>query len=151
RDDPLFWRAVVGNAILPVATVALELVSGLALAVMLSARLPARRLLRAVVVVPFALPEIVFLAIMRWIFVPRGYANAPLAAAGAGRVHWLLPGGVATYATVIAIDAWHTPPVVFLVLLAGLGAIPAEVGEAARLDAPSAGRRFLHVTLPLLR
>jgi ABC-type sugar transport system permease subunit len=149
--DRLFWRALEGNLLLPVLTVTLELASGLALALLLAARLPARRLLRAVVIVPFALPEIVFLTIMRYVFAPRGYANAALAAAGAGPVDWLLPGRAWTYVMVIAIDAWHTTPVVFLMLLAALAAIPEEIGEAARLDGAGAVRRLVHVTLPLLR
>jgi ABC-type sugar transport system permease subunit len=150
-SDRLFWRAVAGNVVLPILTVGLELVTGLALALLLAARLPARRLLRAVVVIPFALPEIVFLTIMRYVFAPRGYANALLVAAGAGPVQWLLPGRPLTYLTVVAIDAWHTTPVVFLLLLAALAAIPEEIGEAARLDGAGGFRRLLWITLPLLR
>src|SRR5262245_39856405 len=149
--DRLFWRAVGGNVVLPVLTIALELGSGLALALLLAARVPARRLLRAVVVVPFALPEIVFLTIMRYVFAPHGYANAALAAAGIGTVDWLRPGRPLAYATVVAVDAWHTTPVAFLLLLAGLAAIPKEVEEAARLDGAAGFSRLVHVTLPLLR
>ncbi len=149
--DGLFWRAVAGNAVIPALVVAIELVSGLALALLLASGLPGERLLRAVVVLPFALPEIVFLAIMRWILAPRGYANAALAVAGAGPVDWLLPGRAWTYATVVAVDAWHTTPVVFLMLLAALAAIPGEIDEAARLDGARGFRRLWHVTLPLLR
>lgn len=148
--DGLFWRALAGNLVLPVLTVALELASGLALALLLAARLPGRRLLRAAVVVPFALPEIVFLTAMRWVFAPRGYANAALAAAGLGPVDWLLPGRAWAWATVVLVDAWHTTPVVFLMLLAALAAIPAEIDEAARLDGARGTRRLVHVTLPLL-
>jgi multiple sugar transport system permease protein len=149
-DDGLFWQAVFGNLVVPVLTVAVEVVAGLALALLLAERLPGRRLLRTIAIVPFALPEIVFLTIMRHVFVPRGYANALLAAAGLGPVDWLLPGHVATYLTVVAVDAWHTTPVVFLVLLSALAAIPDEVQEAAQLDGARGMRRLVHVTLPLL-
>jgi trehalose/maltose transport system permease protein len=150
-DDALFWRALAGNLVAPLAIVAVELVAGTALALALATRLPARRLLRAAVVLPFAVPEIVFLGVMRWIFSPRGYANAALAAVGVGPVGWLLPGRATTWLTVVLVDAWHTTPVVFLLLLAGLAAIPAEVHEAARLDGARGIRRLVHVTLPLLR
>jgi ABC-type sugar transport system permease subunit len=150
-DDGLFWRALAGNLAIPVLTVGLELVSGLALALLLATRIPARRLLRAIVVVPFALPEIVFLTIMRHIFAPRGYANALLAGAGLGPIDWLLPGRAVTWMTVVAVDAWHTTPVVFLLLLAALSAIPERIGEAARLDGATGVRHLLHVTLPLIR
>jgi ABC-type sugar transport system permease subunit len=148
--DGLFWRALVGNAVLPVLTVGLELVAGLALALLLSAQLPGRRILRAAVVIPFALPEIAFLSIMRNVFAPRGYANALLVATGLPSVDWLVPGRLSSFATVVMVDAWHTTPVVFLIVLGALAAIPEEVHEAARLDGARNVRRFLHVTLPLL-
>jgi ABC-type sugar transport system permease subunit len=148
--DELFWAALAGNVVLPVLTVTLELASGLGLALLLAAHLPARRLLRAAIVVPFALPEIVFLTIMRYILAPRGYANGALAAAGIAPVGWLLPGRWTTYLTVVVVDAWHTTPVVFLMLLAALAALPDEVGEAARVDGARGVRRLVHITLPLL-
>ena len=134
--DGLFWRAVVGNVVLPIAIVAVEVAGGLAL---------------AVVLIPFALPEVVFLTVMRYVFAPRGYANAALAAAGVGPVAWLLPGRPLTFLTVVAADAWHVTPVVFLMLLAALTAIPEELGEAASLDGAGGLRRFAFITLPLLR
>ncbi|MCK6555975.1 sugar ABC transporter permease [Candidatus Binatia bacterium] len=149
--DGLFWRAVAGNVVVPVASVAVEVVAGLALALFLSTRLPARRLLRATVIVPFALPEIVVLSIMRAIFASRGYANAALLAAGVEPVEWLVPGTVTAYLTVIAVDAWHVTPVVFLMLLAARAAIPDEIDEAARLDGAGWWRRAALITVPLLR
>lgn len=149
RDD-LFWRAALGNLVVPLASVALELVAGLGLALLLSARMPARRLLRAAVVIPFALPEIVFLTVVRALLAPRGYVNGALHAAGVAPVDFLLPGAAASYASVILVDAWRTTPVVFLIVLGALGAIPREIGEAARLDGAGWFRRLWFVTLPLL-
>jgi len=148
--DRLFWQALAGNLVVPALSVALELVAGLALALLLAARMPARRLLRAAIVVPFALPEIVFLTIVRALLAPRGYANGALASAGLPTVDFLLPGHGLAYASVIVVDAWRTTPVVFLILLGALGALPREVGEAARLDGAGALRRLWFVTLPLL-
>jgi ABC-type sugar transport system permease subunit len=150
RDD-LFWRALAGNLALPALTVAIEIVSGLALAVLLAGRLPARRWLRTLVLVPFALPEIVFLTIVRRMLEPHGYLNGALLGAGLGGVDWLAPGGASAYLTVVAIDAWRTTPIVFLLLLAALAAIPDEIHEAARLDGARGWRRLVFVTLPLLR
>ena len=149
--DPLFWRALAANLVLPVLSVGVELAAGLGLALFLSARFRGRRLLRAIVILPFALPEIVFLTIMRFIFAPRGYANAALAAAGVGPVEWLLPGRPLTFLTVVAVDAWHVTPVVFLLLLAALADIPQETLQAAALDGAGALRRFTFIILPLLR
>jgi len=149
--DELFWRAVRNNALLPLASVAVELVAGLALALFLSLRFRGRAPLRALVVVPFALPEIVVLTMMRYVFVPRGYANAALAAAGLPALDWLLPGSALAWVTVVLVDAWHVTPVVFLILLAALAGIPDEIGEAARLDGAGAVARLWRITLPLLR
>lgn len=148
--DGLFWRALVNNALLPPLIVGLEVVSGLALALLLAARLPARRWLRAAVIVPFALPEIVFLAIARHVLAPQGYLNAALAAAGIEPTAWLAPGRATAFAAIVVVDAWHTTPIVFLMVLAALAAMPADVGEAARLDGAGRLRRFAFVTLPLL-
>ncbi len=149
--DPLFWQALVTNLVLPVLSVAVELVAGLALALFLARRFPGRRLLRAVVILPFALPEIVFLTVMRYLLAPRGYVNAALVAAGLAPLEWVAPGRALAFLTVVAVDAWHVTPVVFLLLLAALADIPEEVTEAAALDGAGALGRFAFITLPLLR
>jgi len=149
--DALFWRAARNNLLVPLASVAVELCIGLALALFLSLRFRGRAALRLLVVVPFALPEIVVLTMMRYVFAPRGYANAALVALGLPGLDWLLPGSGLAWATVVLVDAWHVFPVVFLILLAALADIPDEIGEAARLDGASAWTRLWRITLPLLR
>jgi ABC-type sugar transport system permease subunit len=149
-DDALFWRALANNALLPPLIVGLEVTSGLALALLLTARLPARRWLRMAVLVPFALPEVVFLAIARHLLAPRGYLNGALAALGIAPTPWLAPGHATAFAAVVLVDAWHTTPIVFLMLLSALASLPVEVEHAARLDGAGGVRRFAYVTLPLL-
>ena len=149
--DRLFRRALAGNVVVPVASVALELVAGLALALLLARRFPGRRLVRAAVVIPFALPEIVFLTIVRALLAPRGYVNGALALAGLPPVPFLVPGTLAAWTSVVVVDAWRTTPVVFLIVLGALAALPPEVEEAARLDGAGRWRRLWFVTLPLLR
>jgi len=148
--DPLFWRACAGNLAVPLASISVELVVGTSMALLFAAQFPLRRPLRVLAVLPFAVPEIVFLTVMRYVFAPRGYANGALAAFGIGPVGWLDPGAPLTFATVVAVDAWHVSPVVFLTLLARLAAMPEEVAAAARLDGAGAFQRFWHITLPLL-
>jgi multiple sugar transport system permease protein len=150
-SDPLFRRALVNNAIVPLATVALEIAAALGLAVFLSRTMPARRLVRAAVVIPFALPEIVFLTMVRSMLTQRGYVNGTLAAIGAPAVDFLAPRSAAALASVIVVDAWRTTPIAFLVLLGALAAMPGEIAQAAELDGASAWRRFRWITLPLLR
>lgn len=151
EDDGLFWRALVVNIVLPALAVLLELVCGLGLALLLSGRLPARRFLRAAVLLPFALPEIVFLTVVRHLVTPRGYVNGALASLGVDPIDMLAPGTAAAFLSVTLADVWRTTPIVFLILLGALAAIPVELLQAARVDGGSGWRRFWHVTLPLLR
>ena len=150
-SDPLFWRATRNNLLLPLASVAVELIGGLALALFLTLRFPGRDALRTLVVLPFALPEIVVLTIMRYVFAQHGYANAALSALGATPLDWLLPGHALAWITVVLVDAWHVTPVVFLILLAALSGIPEELREAAQLDGAGAWARLRLITVPLLR
>jgi ABC-type sugar transport system permease subunit len=150
-DDALFWRAARNNLLLPLASISVELSLALALALFLSQRFRGRTVLRLLVVVPFALPEIVVLTMMRYVFVPRGYANAALATLGLPGLDWLRPGSALAWGTVVLVDAWHVTPVMFLILLAALADIPDEIGEAAELDGATGWTRLWRITLPLLR
>jgi ABC-type sugar transport system permease subunit len=142
--DRFFWRAVIGSLIV-------EFILGLALALNLSARQGRIAAIADVAaILPFAIPEIVLLTVARYIFMPRGYFNAALGAAGIGPLPWLVPGSALSYATVIVVDAWHVTPVVMLIIIAGLQTIPPELYEAARLDGAGTLAAFRHVTLPLL-
>ncbi len=149
--DRLFWRALAGNLIVPAGSLVVEFVIGLAMAMALSARQGRIAALADIAaILPFAIPEIVLLAIARYIFMPRGYLNGALGLIGIAPVPWLVPGSPWAYATVIVVDAWHVTPVVMLIIVAGLQTIPPELYEAARLDGAGAVATFRHITLPML-
>jgi len=147
------WIAALRNTcVFTAASVALEMLLGLAVAFVLHARLRGRGLLRAAVLVPWALPTAVMALAWAWIFNDTfGVANDVLLRLHviAHPVAWLGEPRLAMAAIVLA-DVWKTTPFVALVLLAGLQSIPEDVLEAARVDGASAARRFLRVTLPLL-
>jgi ABC-type sugar transport system permease subunit len=148
--DPMFATALINNLIVPIGSLALELVLGLLLALHLTARRRPHAAVEVAAILPFAIPEIVLLTIARYLFMPRGYVNGFLSAAGAGAFPWLEPNHALALATVMMVDAWHVTPVVMLILLAGLQGIPAEVYEAAQLDGAGTLATFRHITLPLL-
>jgi ABC-type sugar transport system permease subunit len=149
--DRFFWRAVEGNLIVPAGSLALEFIIGLALALNLAGRHGrVAAMAEVAAILPFAIPEIVLLTVARYIFMPRGYFNAALNAAGLSPVPWLVPGSPWSYATVIVVDAWHVTPVVTLIIIAGLQTIPPELYEAARLDGAGTIATFRHITLPML-
>ncbi len=149
--DRLFWRAAAGNLIVPAGSLLVEFAIALALALTLNARNGRIAAVADVAsILPFAIPEIVLLALARYIFMPRGYLNGALYAAGAAAIPWLVPGSLWSYATVIVVDAWHVTPVVMLIMVAGLQTIPPELYEAARLDGAGTLATFRYVTLPML-
>jgi len=148
--DPMFWRALANNLIVPAGSLVLEFAIALGLALFLTSRRRPGAIVEMAAILPFAIPEIVMLALARYIFIPRGYLNGALIAGGAPALEWIRPGSVLVLLTVIAVDAWHVTPVVMLILMAGLETIPPEVYEAARLDGAGPFATFRYITLPLL-
>lgn len=149
-DDPMFWRALINNLIVPLGSVIIEFVLGLALALTLTARRKRSALIEIAAILPFAIPEIVILTLARYIFIPRGYLNGAIEMTGMHALPWLSPRSSLAMLTVIVVDAWHVTPVVMLMLMAGLQTIPAELYEAARLDGAGTLATFRFVTLPML-
>jgi trehalose/maltose transport system permease protein len=151
--DPDWWRAVWNTLRFAAISVALETVLGVGIALVLDAHLPGRGLLRAAVLVPWAIPTVVSAQMWSWMLNDlHGVVNAILLASGiidAPRAFTAEPG--LALAAVIAVDVWKTTPFVALLALAALQLVPAEVRDAARLDGVSAWTMFWRVTLPLIR
>jgi trehalose transport system permease protein len=148
--DSMFWRALANNLLVPIGSLVIEFVLGLALALTLTARRNRSALIETAAILPFAIPEIVILTLARYIFMPRGYLNGALVMTGMHPLPWLSPHGSLAMLTVILVDAWHVTPVVMLMLMAGLQTIPIELYEAARLDGAGTLATFRFVTLPML-
>ncbi|MEU6084456.1 sugar ABC transporter permease [Streptomyces sp. NPDC047108] len=141
-----FWNAFANTSFFTVTTVALETVLGVAMALVMHHVVRGRGLVRASILVPWAIPTAVSALLWQWIFQADGVANALT-----GReVLWTTDGGQAALAVIIA-DIWKTAPFVGLLVLAGLQLIPGEVYEAARVDGARAWQQFVRITLPLIR
>ncbi|MDO8434027.1 MAG: sugar ABC transporter permease [Candidatus Binatus sp.] len=136
--------------LIPFGSLIIELVFGLAMALMLSSRPERSAILEIAAILPFAMPEIVILTLARYIFMPRGYLNGAIDLLGWHPLPWLSPRSSMAMFTVMLVDAWHVTPIVMLMLLAGLQTIPHELYEAARLDGARTLQTFRFVTLPLL-
>lgn len=150
--DPLFFQSLGQTLVLTAGALALEFGLGLGLALLLDSQIRGRNLWRALLLLPMILPPVVVGVIWRLIYNPNfGVLNGALQLAGVDttRLTWLADPSVAL-AAVIVVDVWEWTPFVFLILLAGLQAIPEEPYEAARIDGASAWQTFWHVTLPLL-
>jgi ABC-type sugar transport system permease subunit len=110
-----------------------------------------RGLMRAAILVPWAIPTVVAALIWRFMFDgDSGIVNAVLARLGAGVPVWFVDQ-TAAWVPVVLADVWKETPFVALLLLAGLQGIDPALYEAARIDGAGAWRQFRHVTLPLLQ
>ena len=153
-DDGVFWLSLRHTFVFAAASVALEVVLGLAIALVVEDdRVAISRVTRALILLPWAVPPVV--NGLLWSFVwnaQYGYLNRALHAVGAidAYVNWLGTPGLAM-AAVITAYVWRTTPFNVLLYHAALQSIPGELYEAASVDGASGWQRFRGVTLPLLR
>lgn len=151
-QDGRFWHAMQLTGIYTVSSVLLQVAIGLGLALLVM-QIPAGQwLFRIVAILPIVLaPVVVGLFWRTLMLAPNfGILDFVVQALGFGQVNWL---GSPTPAliSVIIIHTWQWTPFAFLVFLASLAALPPDVYEAARIDKANAVRRFIHITLPLIR
>src|SRR5437763_8589954 len=149
-----FFLSALGHTLV-YATVALtcEFLLGLGLALLVDRPLRGRGWFRALLLVPMMLPPVVVGVVWRLMLNPDfGAINGTLRSVGltTDALTWTASPKLAML-SVIAVDVWQWTPFVFLVLLAGLQAIPQEPYEAARMDGSSGWQTFRFITLPLLR
>jgi multiple sugar transport system permease protein len=148
-----FWTSVRTTFIFTAISVTLELVIGMGMALLMHAAFAGRAILRAVVLVPWAILTVGTAIMWRSIVAPdTGFLNQVLQALHLPGAHtvWLGKSGYALAVMVFA-DVWKTAPFMALLLLAGLQVIPNELYDAAKVDGATAWQRFLRITLPLLR
>ena len=151
-SDPGFWQALRFTCLFTLVSVPLELFLGLLFALLLARPSPARGLLRACVLIPWAIPAAVSGRVFQLIYnYHYGLANylAGIFGLADRPVSWLgTPAGA--FASLVMADAWKTTPFVAIILLAGLAGIPQDLYLQAEIDRAGFVRRFTRVTLPLL-
>ncbi len=150
--NPAFWSPMGRTLYFTIVSTALELGFGLVVAGLLNARLKARWLFRAVVVIPWAIPTIVNAAMWKGILSAQyGALNALLTQLGVIHEYqaWLGDPMTALNMVILA-DVWKTTPLVAFFLLAGLNSIPTELYDAAKIDRASWPRIFRSIVLPML-
>jgi multiple sugar transport system permease protein len=151
--DGFFLTAMAHTFVYAIAALSCEFLLGLGLALLLNKEIHGRGLFRASLLLPMMLPAVVVGVIWRLMLNPDfGAVNGTLKQFGINTesLTWTASPRLAMV-SVIAVDVWQWTPFVFLVLLAGLQAIPQEPYEAALIDGSSRWQTFLHVTLPLLK
>ncbi|MDF9277589.1 sugar ABC transporter permease [Arthrobacter sp. EH-1B-1] len=141
-----FLNALANTTFFTLTTVTLETVLGLCLALAMNRAFKGRGLLRASILIPWAIPTAVSGLLWRWIFQSDGIANHLIGS----EILWTAEGFQAKAAVIIA-EVWKTAPFIGLLVLAGMQVIPEEVYEAARIDGAGWWRQLGSITLPLVK
>ena len=152
-SDSFFLTAMAHTFVYAAAALVLEFSIGLGLALLLNTQMRGRGFFRATLLVPMMLPTVVVGVVWRLMLNANfGAINGTLKEFGLNTesLTWTASPRLA-FLSVIVVDVWQWTPFVFLVLLAGLQAIPQEPYEAALIDGSSRWQTFRHVTLPLLK
>lgn len=148
--DGRFWQALLTTLVWTGATLTLQIVIGVGMALLLNRDLWFRSLARSLVLFPYFVSTVVAVLVWRWLFNDFfGLINQALIGFGIieGPVDWLgtMPNAMAS---VVVVGAWKFFPFVVIAVLARLQTIPEALYEAARLDGAGAFARFRDVTLP---
>ena len=148
--DQRFWQDAAQTARFGLVSVSLELLLALAIALLLDQRWRGRGAVRAITLMPWALPTTMMALGWRWIFnAPYGPFEVLAEHLGLGPLDLLSTPALTWLVTVLA-DVWKTTPFITLILLAGLQTIPEDLYGAFRLEGGSAVQALRRVTLPLL-
>jgi ABC-type sugar transport system permease subunit len=141
-----FWTSVGNTFFFGVVTVVIETILGIWMAIIMNRAFKGRALVRAAVLVPWAIPTAVTAKLWFFILAAAGILNSIIGQ----QILWTSDAWPAKFAIIIA-DVWKTTPFMALLILAGLQLIPEEVYEAARVDGATTIQQFFRITLPLIR
>jgi multiple sugar transport system permease protein len=145
--DDRFWNAFGNTVYFTLLSVTLELLLGMGIALLLNRPFRLKGVLRAVVLIPWAVPTVVSAKIWEWMYnTDFGILNHILGM----KINWLGSPSWALNAAVF-MDVWKTTPFVAVLLMAGLHVIPPELYQAARIDGAGPLQIFHRITLPLLK
>lgn len=150
--DGRFWQSMRNTGVFTSISVTLELLLGLAIALVLNQSFRGRSVVRTVAIIPWALPTAVMGLAWAWIFNDQyGVVNDVLLRLGflETGINWLGDPHLAMAALIVA-DVWKTTPFITIILLAGLQSIPQELYNAHAIDGASAWQSFTQITLPLI-
>jgi trehalose/maltose transport system permease protein len=151
--DTLFRNSIWTTIKFSLITVTIEFALGLAIALVVNSTFKGRGLMRAVMLVPWAIPTVVAAQMWKWMLDDTfGVINdAGVRLHILSHFHAWIADPSTSLASVCAVDIWKTTPFVALLLLAGLQVIPGDLYEAAEVDGASMLQQFWKITLPLLK
>jgi multiple sugar transport system permease protein len=151
-QDPEFWAAVWRGAVYSISSIVLQVVLGVAAALLLNQVFPGRNILRAIVMFPYVVPTVVAVILWKWLLNSQfGLVNYLIESAGIVDQPISFMGKDWIMASLILVSVWQFFPFVVIGVLARLQSVPQELYEAAHVDGANALQRFFHVTLPQLK
>jgi len=151
--DGRMWKALGNTMVFTVISVSIELVLGLAIALLINKAFFGRGLVRATILIPWAIPTAVSALMWKFLYdgqngiVAKYFADIGII----NNMSDLLTTGAGAMFAVIFADVWKTTPYMALLLLAGLQTIPSSLYEAASIDGATKWQQFIKITLPLLK
>lgn len=151
--DPVFWSSLGRTVIWIGVTVPLQVLLGLATALLLNQQFRWRGLARSLILIPWALPSVIIGLMWSWIYHPQvGVLNDLALRLGfiQAAIPWLASPDTALYSIMVAL-VWQGFPFFAIMILAGLQTIPSNLYEAASIDGASTWQKFTNITLPGLK
>jgi multiple sugar transport system permease protein len=151
--DLHFWQSLRFTLLFVLVSVSLELVIGLAFALVLNESMRLRGWLRVAVLIPWAMPIAVSARVWELAYnYEAGLLNTLIRTLGLGdgAIHWL-GSAAGAFAAIVISDVWKSTPFMTIILLSGLAGIPQDLYRQAMVDGTHFVQRFRHITLPLLR
>jgi multiple sugar transport system permease protein len=151
-QQPRFWMSLWNTSVFTIISVAIELVLGLAIALLINRQFRGRGIVRASVLVPWAIPTVVSALMWKFMFDGQNGIMAKFfhSIGLIPDMGTLLTSKFWSMFAVVFADVWKTTPFMTLLLLAGLQTISDSLYEAARVDGASRIQQFIKITLPLL-
>jgi trehalose/maltose transport system permease protein len=152
--NPTFLAALNHTLVFTVASVLIETVLGLAIALIIHSNFRGRGIVRASMLIPWAIPTVVSSQMWAWMYNDVFGVINDLLVTQLGilpnKIAWIANPDTALPA-IIAVDVWKTTPFMALLILAGLQVIPGDIYEAAHVDGANRWQQFWTMTMPLLR
>lgn len=151
-NDPEFWTSFYNTSIFVAITVPIELILGFILALVANKTMRGRALIRAALLIPWALPTALNALAWRWMYnTDYGLFNSLLINLNIidAPINWLGQIPLAMISMMI-VAIWKTTSFVALLILAGLQTVPSELYEAAKIDGATSWQSLRKVTIPLV-
>jgi multiple sugar transport system permease protein len=151
--DVRFWASLWNTVYFTFFSVLLELIFGFAIAILINRSFRGRGIVRAAVLVPWAIPTVVSALMWKFMFNDQlGVINDIFVKAGIldSYIAWLGSKETALW-SIIVTDVWKTTPFMALLILAGLQVIPSDMYEAAKVDGANRFQQLVKITIPLVK